>query len=300
MTVPPGAVRRSEMLTLLSLAETPAALGDALVQATSEKRPDGLSKARALLERLMDHVEKDIPDEHISVFIGVLFDIGDSLVLDSDERGSFDFGNESRITRVVYHLLKRVDGTQRHTLLKTAIDQGRSFGVQRYLIAALSDEVKKESEGGEKALVDKNALDDLKACWLNGLKTKLSQSDLLVHSQLARLLAAWCLWGDQAEVKAWCEAATSTNEGLLTFLTKFSSHTRSQTVGDWAVRLQPRLNPAWLERYIDTATSAQRLIDLRQAGVVPDMAREAVDQFLKEFEMLKAGKNPDGVGAFDD
>lgn len=301
MNVPPGAVRRSEMLALLSLAETPAALGDALVQATSEKRPDGLSKARALLERLMDHVEEDIPDEHIPVFIGVLFDIGDSLVLDSDESGSFDFGNESRVTRVVYHLLKRVDRMQRHTLLKTAIDQGRSIGVQRYLIATLSDEVKKESESGEEALVDTATLDDLKACWLNGLKTKLSQSELLAHSQLARLLAAWCLWGDQAEAKTWCEAATSTNDDLLTFLTKFCSHTRSQTMGDWAVRLQPRLNPAWLERYIDAAACAQRLIDLRrQAVAVPDTASEAVDQFLKEFEMLKAGKNPDGVGAFDD
>ncbi|AWI78858.1 NTPase [Parazoarcus communis] len=300
MTVPPGAVRRSEMLTLLSLAETPAALGDALVQATSEKRPDGLSKARALLERLMDHVEEDIPDEHIPVVIGVLFDVGDSLVLDSDERGSFDFGNESRVTRVVYHLLKRVDRTQRHDLLKTAIDQGRSLGVQRYLIAALSDEVKKESEGGEEALVDTATLDDLKVCWLNGLKTKLSQSELLAHSQLARLLAAWCLWGDKAEAKAWCEAATSKNDGLLTFLTKFCSHTRSQTVGDWAVRLQPRLNPAWLGQYIDTTACAQRLIDLRQAGAIPNTAIEAVDQFLKEFEMLKAGKNPDGVGAFDD
>ncbi len=300
MTVPPGAVRRGEMLALLSLADTPAALGDALVQATGEKRPDGLSKARALLERLMDHVEEDIPDEHIPVFIGVLFDIGDSLVLDSDERGSFDFGNESRVTRVVYHLLKRVDRTQRYDLLKAAIDQGRSLGVQRYLIAALSDEVKKESESGEKALVDKDTLYGLKACWLNGLKTKLSQSDLLAHSQLARLLAAWCLWGDQAEAKAWCEAATSTNDGLLTFLTKFCSYTRSQTVGDWAERLQPRLNPASLERYIDTGACAQRLIDLRQTGVVPKLAREAVDQFLKEFEMLKAGKNAEGVGAFDD
>jgi predicted KAP-like P-loop ATPase len=300
MTVPPGAVRRSEMLALLNLAETPAALGDALVQATSVKRPDGMSKARALLERLMDHVEKDIPDEHIPVFISMLFDIGDSLVLDSDERGSFDFGNESRITRVVYHLLKRVDRTQRHTLLKTAIEQGRALGVQRYLIAALSDEVKKEAESGEEALVNAATLDDLKACWLTGLKTKLSQSELLAHSQLGRLLAAWCLWGDPAEVKTWCEAATSSNDGLLTFLTKFCTHTRSQTMGDWAVRLLPRLNPSWLERYIDTSACAQRLIGLRQAGVVPDTAREAVDQFLKEFEMLKAGKNPDGVGAFDD
>lgn len=300
MTVPPGAVRRSEMLTLLNLAETPAALGDALVQATSEKRPDGLSKARALLERLMDHVEEGIPDEHIPVFIGVLFDIGDSLVLDSDERGTFDFGNESRITRVVYHLLKRVDRTQRHTFLKHAIGQGRALGVQRYLIAALSDEVKEEAESGEEALVDAATLDDLKARWLEGLKTKISQSELLAHSKLARLLAAWCLWGDPAEAKTWCGAATSTNEGLLTFLTKFCSHTRSQTTGDWAVRLHPRLNPTWLEPYLDTKSCAQRLKVLQQAGSVPEVAREAVDQFLKEFEMLKAGKNPDGVGVFDD
>lgn len=300
MTVPPGTVRRSEMLALLSLAETPAALGDALIQATNEKRPDGLSKARALLERLMDHVEKDIPDEHIAVFIGVLLDIGDSLVLDSDERGAFDVGNESRVRRVVYHLLKRVERTQRYTLLKIAMEQGRALGVQRYLIAALSDEVKKEAEGGEEALVDAATLVDLKACWLDGLKTKISQSELLAHSQLARLLAAWCLWGDPAEAKRWCEAATSSNDRLLTFLSKFCSHTRSQTVGDWAVRVQPRLNPAWLERYIDTTACALRLIGLLQAGVVPDTAREAVDQFLKEFEMLNAGRNPDGYDAFDD
>ncbi|WP_314442232.1 KAP family P-loop NTPase fold protein [Massilia timonae] len=300
MTIPPGAVRRSEMLTLLSLAETPVALGDALVQATRVTRPDGLSKARALLERLMDHVEEDIPDEHIPVFIGVLLDIGDSLVLDGDERGSFDFGNESRVTRVVYHLLKRVDRTQRHTLLKPAIGQGRALGVQRYLIAALSDEFRKETESGEEAFIDAATLDDLKICWLDGLKMKLSQSELLAHSKLARLLAAWDLWGDSAEAKTWCEAATSSNDGLLTFLTKFCSHTRSQTMGDWAVRLHPRLNPIWLERYVDTTACAQRLIALQQAGSVPDTARESVDQFLKEFEMLKAGKNPDGIGAFDD
>jgi len=300
MTVPPGAVRRSEMLALLSLADTPAALGDALVQATTEKRPDGLSKARALLERLMDHVEKDIPDAHIPMFICVLFEIGDLLVLDSDERGSFDFGNESRVTRVVYHLLKRVDRTQRHTLLRSAIDQGRALGVQRYLIAALSEEVEKEVQAGKEALIDAATLEDLKAGWLAGLNTKLSQSELLAHSRLDRLLAAWCMWGNPAEARKWSEEATKTDDGLLSFLNLFCSHTRSQTMGDWAVRIHPRLNPTWLERYVDTAVCAQRLIGMQQAGVVPDTAREAVSQFLNEFEMLKAGKNPDGVGAFDD
>jgi predicted KAP-like P-loop ATPase len=300
MTVPPGAVRRSEMLALLNLAETPAALGDALVQATKEKRPDGLSKARALLERLMDHVEKDIPDEHIPVFIGVLFDIGDSLVLDSDERGSFDFGNELRVYWVVAELLKRIEQPQRLPILEKVISEGQGIGVQRYFLILQMDILAKGAEARTPALMDIKELDKLKVCWLEGLRSKISDDQLLAHTHLPRILSAWIEWGDASVTRAWCESATNSDHGLLTFLTKFCSHTSSQTMGDWAVRLHPRLNPAWLERYIDTATSAQRLIALRQTGVVPDMAREAVDQFLKEFEMLKAGKNPEGVGAFDD
>ena len=300
MTVPPGAVRRSEMLALLSLAETPATLGDALVQATSVQRPDGLSKARALLERLMDHVEKDIPDEHISVFIGVLFDIGDSLVLDSDERGAFDFGNELRVYWVVAGLLERIDQPQRLPVLEKAISEGRGIGVQRYLLTLQMDILAKGAEARTPALMDINELEKLKLCWTEGLRSKLSDDQLLVHTHLPRVLSAWFEWGDAAETRAWCEAATTSDDGLLTFLSKFCSHTRCQTMGDWAVRLHPRLNPTWLERYIDTSTCAQRLVALQQADAVPNSAREAVDQFLKEFEMLKAGKNPDGVGAFDD
>ena len=71
-------------------------------------------------------------------------------------------------------------------------------------------------------------------------------------------------------------------------------------MGDWAVRLQPRLNPSWLESYIDTAASADRLRRLQRDGKVPDDAQDAVAQYLREFEMLQSGKNPDGIGAFDD
>lgn len=40
--------------------------------------------------------------------------------------------------------------------------------------------------------------------------------------------------------------------------------------------------------------------EMTRKGVVPGEATEAVSQFLKEFEMLKAGKNPEGLGAFDE
>lgn len=300
LTVPPGAVRRSDIQALLSLAQTPAALGEALIAATREKRSDGLSKARALLERIMDHVESDIPAEHVPVFINVLLDIGDDLVLATDAQGFFDFGNESRVTRVVYHLLKRIEKSQRMPLLKAAISKGRGVGVQNYLLVKLLDYWGKEIEGGTAALIDGNGLDELKVAWLDRLRAQSGESQLLSHKQLARLLAGWSEWAEPAEVRVWCEGATSSDEGLMTFLSTFCWHTKSQTMGDRAVRLQPRLNPQKLEKYIDTSACVLRLVSLQRAGRVPALAQEAVSQFLIEFEMIKAGKNPDEVNAFDD
>jgi predicted KAP-like P-loop ATPase len=300
LTVPPGAVRRSEMMALLGLAATPAALSAALIQAAQEKRPDGLSKARALLERLMDHVETDISPEHISVFINVLLDIGDGLGQVTHERGSFDFSNESRVARVIYHLLKRVGKAQRLPLLKTAISQGSGISVQRYLLAAVADEISKEAMGGDEAILDTDAFHELKATWLLRLRNYANTDQLLMHAQLSRLLLSWSKWGDPAGVREWCEAATTSDEGLLAFLPKFCSYSRSQVMGESAVHVQPRLNPLWLEKYVDIATCASRLPILQQAGRVPVLAQEAVSQFMEEFEMLKVGKNPDGMDAFDD
>lgn len=71
-------------------------------------------------------------------------------------------------------------------------------------------------------------------------------------------------------------------------------------MGEWAVRLQPRLNPSWLECYIDPAAVADRIRRMQNDGLVPDESREAVTQYLKEFEILKSGRNPDSFDAFDD
>lgn len=216
LSVPPGSVRRSEMVSLLALADIPDQLGKALVGATLEKRPDGISKARAVLERLMDYVEKDIPDEQISTFINVLLDVGDDLVLPDDAHGSFDFGNESRVRRVVYHLLKRVAQSQRFLLLREAFNHGRGIGVQCYLLVALLEEVAKQGVGGPELLMDSASLDELKAIWVG--KIRGAGSQLLTNSQLQRLLRAWQEWGDADEMRSWCTLVTTTDEGLLAFL----------------------------------------------------------------------------------
>lgn len=300
LTVPPGAIRRSEMRALLSLAASPSDFGNALVQAKEERRPDGISKARALLERLMDHVENDIPDAQISSVIQALFNVGDALIDSRDERGMFDFGNVSRASRPVYHLLKRLTVDQRVAVLEVAIRSGSAVAVQLWLLQALDEANTKAKESSEATLLGADDVERLKAAWLDRVRTMAGEANFLHHPELPRLLAIWRRWANDAEVRAWCDRATESDEGLLSVLPRFLQHTRSQTVGDWAVRLQPRLNPAWLETYIDTAACADRLRILQRNDQVPNGVREAVSQYLTEFEMLQAGKNPDGIGAFDD
>lgn len=300
LTVPPGTIRRGEMVALLGLAASPADFGNALVQAKEERRPDGMSKARALLERLMDHVEKDIPDAQISSVIQALFDVGDALIDSRDERGMFDFGNVSRASRPVYHLLKRLTVDQRVAVLEAAIRSGSAVAVQLWLLQALDEAVTKAMESSEPTLLGADEVERLKAAWLDRVRTMSGEANFLLHPELPRLLAIWRRWANDAEVRAWCDRTTASDEGLLSFLPRFLQHTRSQTVGDWAVRLQPRLNPTWLETYIDTAACADRLRILQRNDKAPTGAQEAVSQYLTEFEMLQAGKNPDGIGAFDD
>ncbi|MDG9827102.1 P-loop NTPase fold protein [Pseudomonas aeruginosa] len=297
LTVPPGAIRRGEMMALLSLAASPADFGNALVQAREERRPDGMSKVRALLERLMDHVEKDIPDAHIPTVIQALFDVGDALIDPADERGMFDFGNVSRASRPVYHLLKRLSAVRRADVLEAAMRAGRAVAVQSWLLKALDEEVEKAQEA---TLLTADEVIRLKSVWLERIRVLAGESGFMGHPELPRLLATWKHWGEGTEVRAWCDRVTTSDEGLLNLLPKFLQHTRSQTMGDWAVRLQPRLNPSWLESYIDTAVTAARLQRLQRDDTVPDGAREAVSQYLAEFEMLQSGKDPDGIGAFDD
>lgn len=241
-----------------------------------------------------------MPDEHIPLVIQSLFNIGDSLIDPADERGAFDFGNVSRASRPVYHLLKRVPAEQRAYVLDAAIKAGRAIAVQSWLLRALDEEATKSKESNEATLLPADAVLRLKTSWLDRVRTFSSEVGFMDHPELPRLLAVWRQWGDSTEVRTWCDHTTASDDGLVMLLPKFLQHTRSQTMGDWAVRLQPRLNPTWLESYLDTAACAERLAQLTRKGAIPSEATEAVSQFLKEFEMLKAGKNPDGLGAFDD
>lgn len=294
-SVPSGFLRRSEVMRVLQLATSLTALRQTFIDAAHQKRPDGLSKARVLLERLTDHVENDIPQEHLPVFMDVLLDVGDQLLIESDKQGAFDPGNDVRIRRLIYHLVKRITSVDRLHVLKTAIEAGSALYIQSSFLYRLIKEAEKESP--EQRLMELTDLKIMTQLWID--KVRSQESRLLHNEELPYLLHCWRTWGNADEVRAWCEEATSSTEGLLAFLKQFITFSTSSTRGDWAVKKRMRLSPKAVEVFLDIPTVVSRVNALKIAREIPAAAAEYVDRFLKEVEMVKEGKDPDSPWADD-
>lgn len=301
LSLAPGAVSRADIDALLQQGHDPAAFAAALRAAAEQKTATGVSKARALLERLMDHVSEEIDAAHAPTIITALLSVGDELLLPTDQvRGAFDFGNESRVRRIAYHLLKKVDATQRTPLLLDAIANGQALRCSQYLFARLFKEVAETEKGDGDALLAAADVDALKIAWLNRVAELAKVESFIDHPALASLLSGWRHWGGEDQAKAWWQSASASDGGLLKLITAFASESTSHSVGDHAVRVQVRVNPKGIAPYDDVSALSSRVHGLLDAGSVPDLQIAAAKQFVLECQRMEAGKDPDSLDFDDD
>lgn len=298
LSLPLGAVSRFEMDALLGLAGDTEEFGNVLLRAKDEKRPDGTSKARAILERLMDHVGEEISVEHAPSIICSLLGIGDMLIDPADELGMYDTGNITRCTRPAYHLLKQIDQDKREPTLAAGIATGHGIVVQARLLRALEEEAVKG--GADASLLSSDSVEKLKEIWVDRVRELSIEDGFVSGPELSSVLRCWLKWGDKNEVRSWASGVIAADDALFQLVSQFLQHSKSNTMGDRAIRLQPRLNPTWMEDYIDLAACTARLQALEGGGNVPEEYREAVSQYLKEKDMLEQRIDPDGFDAFDD
>ena len=301
LSLPEGAVSRAELDSLLHLAKDPSAFAEALQKASAQKSASGISMARGLLERFMDHVTDELDVGHAQPVITALLSIGDELLVPTDRiHGRFDFGNESRVTRIVYHLLKKVDAGQRALLLTQTIERGQALRCGQYLIGTLVEEVDKAVKGDGQSLISAAEAGQLKDLWRQRVCLLSQQAQFIDHSALARLLSGWRHWGGEEETKIWWQQASLTDDGLMKLIAAFSSESTSQTIGEYAVRVRLRVNPKELAFYGDVDAMATRVQSLLDAGNAPKGAAAAAQQFVVECARMKEGKDPDGFGFDDD
>lgn len=302
LSLPTGAVTRADVDALLSVAKDSAALATVLRSALAQKTARGTSKARALLERLMDHIPGDLDASDAEPVITTLMDMGDELLVPADKiRGEFDFGNESRVGRVAYHLLKQVDQLDRCRVVASAVEKGKALRCSQFLVRVLVEEVEKEVKGeAGSALVRAQDVEGLKSAWVSRVAGLAMEPTFIDHPSLAPLLSGWRHWGGEAQAMAWWAQASSNEEGLVKLVAAFQSESTSQGFGDRAVRVRLRVNPKGIEPYGDVHAIAARLQSLLDAGKVAASYVAPVRQFIVECERMKAGKNPDAFDFDDD
>lgn len=301
LSISQDVVSRADVDALLAVTQSSTSFARALEVASSVKRADGISKVPALLDRFMDHVPEGVNAADVQPIIEALFDVGDRLLSRADQdAGTFGFGNETRMGRIAYHLLKKVEPGQRTPLLIHLLDQAKALRCSQYLILLLAEEAEKVAKGGSDSLVPEVEAQALKAAWCMRVRKLAANADFIDHSSVTLLLHAWRQWGDPTEAVSWWQAVAAHDEGLLKLISAQATESRSQSGSDLGWRTHLRVDPRGLEPYGDVQGMADRVRVLLSRGNVAERYRPAAQQFVIAYERMKAGKNPDAIGFYDD
>ena len=295
------AVSRADIDTLLSTMQSPASFAKVLEAAAGVKGADGVSKVPALLDRFMDHVSKEVDAADVPPIMEALFDVGDKLLSRADQGSEmFGSGNDSRVGRIGYHLLKKVEPAHPAALLMRALDKGQALQCSEYLIVSLAREAEKAANGESDSLVSAAEAQALKAAWCVRVKQLAAHGDFIDHPSVASLLSTWREWGLAAEAVAWWQAAAASDKGLLKLIAAQASESRTQSGSDLAWRTHLRVDPWGLEPYGDVQALGERVRAILDRGGVAEPHLAAAKQFVLACERIWAGKKPDAFGFFDD
>jgi predicted KAP-like P-loop ATPase len=297
LAIPTGEISNIEMQAMLANTEDAEHFGAEILKLGKQIRPDGKTKADVFLMRLQDHTVTEIGIEQIEPIVSALLNIGDQL-MQPEEAGSglFDLGVDVQSGRVIWQLLKRAEAPRRFEILKGAIDRGRALYVIQKTLIVLGQQ---QGLYGEHArpeqewFVTREQLTELDGIFVEKMR-RASQDGSLLHTPgLLSLLSFWREKGGPEDPRAWVTETVTDDRKLAEFLERNLHSSSSLTFGDAVGRKRDRLDPNWLEAYLDVDQIVSRVRKLSEDVSLPDRQRRALSQFLKEYDFRKRGGNPD-------
>jgi predicted KAP-like P-loop ATPase len=296
-SIPTDTVTASDMRIVVEATKDSETFRQVLKKYSAKIQRDGISQVRIILERLLDYTSREIELENIPQIIEVLYDLGDQLLRKEDNaEGLFGFDNGIRIARIVRQLLSRLDQTQRFDILQNAIASSTSLAILESEVAGFGQEQgkydSKTNSPEADFTVNKEQLSILEGLVLGKIQLAATNNTLLDMPNFVSILHRWKAWAKSGEeISAWVLGIVNSDDKLPIFLAKFGQISQSNTIGDYAVRKQYRLNPQWLEPFIDPKIIVEKVQKLGLAEGLPDEQTKAMHQFLKEYRLLQEGKD---------
>jgi len=157
--------------------------------------------------------------------------------------------------------------------------------------------LREASDGIERAqrgrVIDESVAQQLTDIWLTKIREMAATGALLRHPQAARLIRDWRAWGTEDGAVTWWRQVASADDGLIQLVALYQWEATSYGLGDYAARRTLRLDPRNIEPYMTREEVAPRLRRLIAQGDVGAEWRPAVEQYLREDELLARGASPD-------
>ena len=245
-------------------------------------------KIRKVLQRIQDFTsdQSRIPQDDAKNVVKALFNISDDLP--EEKVGMWDFGADVDLMRIIYQLLKReTDKNKNFEVLKEVIPPSKGlFGpVQKVSLESSREEKGKDSD---EFIVPEDKIEELQKLCLEKIEG-INVDDLLKHKNLLYILYRWKEWDKEDKWKEFVKEVDNDNQKLLAFIVKFVSESRSQTIGDYGVKVVKKFNYKSLADFLDLEQVKTKLEEIKnQNSKEYKDNKEAVDLFLDNFD--KKGK----------
>jgi predicted KAP-like P-loop ATPase len=297
LAVNSGEISNSEMQTVLANTGDSEWLSSELLKLAHQIRPDGKTRVSALLEKLQDYTHEGIPIENIEPILLAFSNIGNQLFIPEDRSSSLlGYGNDTRMGRVTWQLLKRLDPDRRFEVLRRAVESGRALSFVYHAVIVLGQQQGKYGESQPQPerewFITREQLSILEGLVLERIRNASRDGSLSETPTLPLILNFWRANATQEEVAIWVSQVVKGDQGLVKLLEGYLQTTASAGLDDAVVRRTDRLDPEWLRSYLDPEQIVDRVRGLLQNAKLPPRQNRALAQFLKEYDLRQRGGNP--------
>ena len=246
-------------------------------------------KIRKVLQRIQDFTDDQnrISQDNAKNVVKTLFNISDNLP--EEKIGMWNFGIDMDLMRIIYQLLKRETNKNKNfEMLKEAILSSKGlFGpVQK---VSLESSKKEKGKDSDEFVVPEDKIEELQKLCLEKIEST-DIDNLLKHKNLLYILYRWKEWDKEEKWKYFIKKIIENDQKMILFVAKFISESRSQTIGDYGVKVTKKFNYKSLDNFLDLEQIKTRLEEVknRDTKLYKDN-NETIDLFLDNFD--KRDKN---------
>lgn len=281
-------IATSEVRRIIGSAVDRSEFASNLLPLAKCERKDGTTKAKLFLERMLMYAEKDIPTSDIENILLTLFDVGDSLNVEQDSgRGSLEFGNDLKISRIARKLMGRISKPEQCRILKKAISEGQSVSVASEMVVTIAwqygEMTSHPADREEERLIDKATYSELKTIMAKKIEEKAKKNELFQMIDFPHLLWVWEDWcAEKDNVKAWINESIRQDDQLACFLVGFVGTSRSWGMGDVIAKETRVVQFDSLSHYIDLEQTHERLLAIKTERC-SDREKEAITLFISQY-----------------